>query len=73
MTMMDNTIAWMVAKPVQDRREHDLRESAEARELRTILATAQPTRPTRTAFAALTERLWNVVSRTPSEPSCCPA
>lgn len=71
--MIDNTIAWMVAKPIQDARERDLRESAEARELRTILAAGQPARSTRTTLAALAARLGSVVTRPSTEPSCCSA
>jgi hypothetical protein len=71
--MTDNTIAWMVAKPIQDARERDLRESAEARELRTILAAGQPARSGPRPLATLVARLGSVVARPSTEPSCCPA
>lgn len=71
--MMDNTIAWMVAKPLQDSRERDMRESAEARELRTIIAAGQPMAASRTPMAALAGRLGSIVARSSSEPSNCPA
>jgi hypothetical protein len=71
--MTDNTIAWMVAKPIQDARERKLRESAEARELRTILAAGQPGRARPTPLAALAARLGSVVARPSTEPSCCSA
>ncbi len=71
--MMDNTIAWMVAKPIQDGRERDMRESAEVRELRTIIAAGQPARTDRPPLAALADRLGSIIGRTTSEPSCCPA
>jgi LmbE family N-acetylglucosaminyl deacetylase len=70
---MDNTIAWMVAKPIQDERERELRESAEARELRSIVAMAGAGRPVRTPLTVLAQRLGSVVSRTSTEPSGCPA
>lgn len=72
--MLDNTIAWMVSGPIQDMRERGLRESAEARELRTILATARPAqrvRPSRTRLGALAERLGFAAAQTSPEPSCC--
>jgi hypothetical protein len=74
--MMDNTIAWMLSKPAQSSRERDLRVSAEARELRTILAAGRPVgpvRPSRKPLAALGGRLGAALDRTPTEPSCCPA
>lgn len=71
--MSDNTIAWMVAKPIQDARERDLRESAEERELRTILAAGQVSRSGRAPLAALAARLGSLVARPTNEPSCCSA
>ncbi|MDP9482720.1 MAG: hypothetical protein M3P84_05800 [Chloroflexota bacterium] len=71
--MMDNTIAWMVAKPIQEEHERDMRESAEARELRSILAVGQAGGPDRSPLTALAERIGSAVNRRPSEPSCCPA